>query len=100
MSRGPEDPGVPVVPVAIGATLLGGALFALQSRLNGELADRAGSALWAAVLSFGSGLVVVAALVAALPAGRRWRSASAWSGRWWWRTCCGASRRRCPGWRA
>jgi transporter family-2 protein len=57
--------------VALAATLAGGMLFALQGRLNGELGDRAGSALWAALVSFGSGLAVVGALVAALPASRR-----------------------------
>ena len=30
------------------------------------------------------------------PAGRRWRSGSAWSGRWWWRTCCAASANALP----
>jgi transporter family-2 protein len=74
--------------VALAATLAGGVLFALQGRLNGELADRAGSALWAALVSFGSGLVVVGALVVALPASRRAvRPALAHRLPWW--TYCG-----------
>lgn len=55
----------------LGLALTGGALFALQSRVNGELAARAGSALWAAVVSFGSGLVVLCVLVPAVPPLRR-----------------------------
>jgi bacterial/archaeal transporter family-2 protein len=57
--------------LAAPAALAGGVFFAAQGRVNAELADRAGSALWAALVSFGSGLVVIAALVAALPATRR-----------------------------
>jgi transporter family-2 protein len=79
------------VLVAVGATLLGGALFALQGRLNGELADRAGSALWAALVSFGSGLVVIAALVAALPAGRRAVGRALAHRLPWWTYCGGLS---------
>jgi transporter family-2 protein len=50
-----------------GLAFAGGAVFALQTRVNGELASESGSAVWAALVSFGSGLVLVAALVLAVP---------------------------------
>ena len=63
---------------------VGGAVFGLQTRVNGELADRVGSALWAALISFGSGLVVLLVVVAAVP---RLRQAAARAIRdrlpWW-----------------
>lgn len=54
-----------------GVAFAGGALFGLQTRVNGELAERAGSPLWAALVSFGSGLVVLLVVVAAVPRLRR-----------------------------
>ncbi|MGI6877828.1 DMT family transporter [Microbacterium sp. gxy059] len=54
----------------IGAYLVG-ALTALQARLNGDLGAGLDDAFLAAVISFGSGLVIVAALSALLPAGRQ-----------------------------
>jgi bacterial/archaeal transporter family-2 protein len=56
---------------AAGVAFAGGALFGLQTRVNGELAARAGSPLWAALVSFGSGLVVLLVVVAAVPRLRR-----------------------------
>ncbi len=56
---------------AAGVAFVGGALFGLQTRVNGELAERAGSPLWAALVSFGSGLVVLLVVVAAVPRLRR-----------------------------
>ncbi|MFB9907171.1 DMT family transporter [Allokutzneria oryzae] len=53
------------------AALGTGVLLAVQSRINGELADRLGDGVTAALISFGSGLVVLLALVLALPVGRR-----------------------------
>ncbi|MCP3798772.1 DMT family transporter [Allokutzneria sp. A3M-2-11 16] len=53
------------------AALGTGMLLAVQSRINGELADRMGDGLTAALISFGSGLLVLLVLVLALPAGRR-----------------------------
>jgi transporter family-2 protein len=50
---------------------VGGAVFGLQTRVNGELAERAGSALWAALVSFGSGLLVLAVVIALVPRLRR-----------------------------
>jgi bacterial/archaeal transporter family-2 protein len=69
---------------AVGIAFAGGAVFALQTRVNGELGDRAGSPFWAALVSFGSGLIVLAVVVAAVP---RLRAAAARAGRhrlpWW-----------------
>jgi transporter family-2 protein len=55
-----------VVPVAV----LSGTLVAVQSRLNGSLRLALGDALLAAVVSFGIGLVIVAALVLSRPQAR------------------------------
>jgi bacterial/archaeal transporter family-2 protein len=57
--------------LGIGLAVLGGFGVALQSRINGELAHRLGDSLLAAVISFGSGLVLVATVVLVVPAGRR-----------------------------
>ncbi|GAA3644331.1 DMT family transporter [Microbacterium awajiense] len=54
----------------IGAVVVG-ILTALQARVNGQLGLRLDSGLVAAVISFGSGLVILIVLSAALPAGRR-----------------------------
>lgn len=51
--------------------MLVGILTALQARINGQLGARLGDGFVAAVISFGSGLVVLIVLSAALPAGRR-----------------------------
>jgi transporter family-2 protein len=87
----PDAGAGPPLPAALTATVLGGALFALQGRLNGELGDRSGSALWAALVSFGSGLVLVAALVAARPAGRRAVRLGRANRLPWWTYCGGLS---------
>jgi transporter family-2 protein len=60
---------------ALTAAVLSGALVAAQQRLNGQLGVELHDALLAAVVSFGTGLVVVAAAVAARPAARRALSA-------------------------
>lgn len=55
--------------------LAGGALVAVQARINGELGDRLGDGLrsgaLAATISFGSGLVLLTLLVLAAPSVRR-----------------------------
>ena len=56
---------------AAAATFAGGAVFALQTRVNGELGSRSGAAVWAALVSFGSGLLLLAALIPLLPPVRR-----------------------------
>jgi transporter family-2 protein len=48
-----------------------GVALATQSRINSELAVRLGDGIAAAVVSFGSGLLLLAALVPALPSERR-----------------------------
>ena len=59
--------------VALSAAVAGGALVALQARVNGQLAQDLHDSLLAAVVSFGSGLVVVAAVVLARrPARQAW----------------------------
>ena len=56
---------------ALAVVVASGALVALQARVNGELGVRLDDALLAAVVSFGTGLVVVAAVVLARP--EAWR---------------------------
>lgn len=48
-----------------------GILTAVQARINGQLGVRIGDGFAAAVISFGSGLVLLVVLSAALPQGRR-----------------------------
>ncbi|AOS65683.1 DMT family transporter [Actinoalloteichus hymeniacidonis] len=58
------------VPALIAAVVSGSAV-AVQSRINGELAQRVGSGFTAALISFGVGLVIIAVLVLVLPRSRR-----------------------------
>ncbi|MEV4757653.1 DMT family transporter [Micromonospora sp. NPDC049559] len=51
--------------------MVAGGAVAVQSHINGELGVRLGDGIAAAVVSFGLGLVILAALVPATPAGRR-----------------------------
>ena len=59
---------------AVPLMLLAGAIVAVQSQVNGRLADELGSGasagLAAAVVSFGSGLVLLAVIVLAVPSAR------------------------------
>lgn len=57
--------------VAIALTVVSGGLVALQSRVNGQLARALDDYSVAAVISFGSGLVLLLVLAAAWPGGRR-----------------------------
>ena len=90
MTRTAPDTRAPVrrhhLPVGLALTLVvaGGALSAGQSRINAELGARVSSSLVAALISFGSGLVVVVALVLARPAGRRALSRWGTYGLRWW----------------
>lgn len=59
------------LPLAIGLALLCGAGIAVQSRVNGGLGTGLGSGSVAGLLSFASGLVVIAAIAAIAPTGRR-----------------------------
>lgn len=56
---------------ALGGAVLVGILTALQARVNGQLGARIDDGLVAAVISFGSGLVILILLSIALPVGRR-----------------------------
>jgi transporter family-2 protein len=56
--------------VPLTAALVSGALVALQQRLNGDLGQSLDAPLLAAVVSFGSGLAVVAAVLLARPSSR------------------------------
>ncbi|MBN9178849.1 MAG: DMT family transporter [Microbacterium sp.] len=57
--------------VAIAGAVAVGVLTALQARVNGQLGRQLDDGFVAAVVSFGSGLVVLVMLSAALPSGRR-----------------------------
>ena len=57
--------------LALGGAVMVGVLTALQARINGQLGLRLDDGLVAAVVSFGSGLVILIVLSAALPGGRR-----------------------------
>jgi transporter family-2 protein len=57
--------------VAIPLALFCGVGVAVQSRINGEFAQQLGSSTVAALVSFGSGLVVLIVIVALSPTGRR-----------------------------
>lgn len=57
--------------LALSVAVVSGALVALQQRINGQLGVDLRDAMLAALVSFGTGLVVVVAVVAARPAARR-----------------------------
>ncbi|MBP2476283.1 transporter family-2 protein [Crossiella equi] len=78
MTRTLTRPAPPAAPAPARTKVLGllaavgvGTLIAVQSRINGELGQRMHDGTGAAVVSFGSGLLVLFVLVAALPSGRR-----------------------------
>lgn len=56
--------------IALGGAVLVGVLTAVQARINGSLGLAIGDGLTAAVISFGSGLVILVVLVAVLKEGR------------------------------
>jgi transporter family-2 protein len=57
--------------LGVGVGVVAGVTVAVQSRINGELGVRLGDGIAAAVVSFGVGLLLLTAVVPALPAGRR-----------------------------
>jgi transporter family-2 protein len=57
--------------IGIGGAAFIGVLTAVQARINGQLGVRIGDGFAAAVISFGSGLIVLIVLSLALPQGRR-----------------------------
>lgn len=62
-------PGHPVLLPLAGAAIIG-SLTAVQARINGQLGLRLDDGFVAAAISFGSGLVILVVLSAALPGGR------------------------------
>ncbi|WOF24695.1 DMT family transporter [Microbacterium betulae] len=74
--------------VGVGGAVAVGALTAVQARVNGQLGLALDAGLVAAVVSFGSGFLILVVLSAALPAGRRGLSSLATALRerrlpWW-----------------
>jgi transporter family-2 protein len=59
------------VAFATAAAFVSGAMVALQSRINGQLSGELGDGFVTAFVSFGSGLVLLAVIVAIAPTGRR-----------------------------
>ena len=57
--------------IAVAGAALCGGLVATQSRINGELGDELGDGYLAALISFGSGFVIMAVVALAVPATRR-----------------------------
>jgi len=81
--------------IALGGAALVGVLTAVQARINGQLGVRLGDGLVAAAISFGSGLLILIVLSAALPSGRRGFTALATGVRSrripWWMLAGGAA---------
>lgn len=59
------------VALAVAGAVICGALVATQSRINGQLGKEVGDGYLAALISFGSGLVVMAIVAALVPSVRR-----------------------------
>jgi len=57
--------------IGIAAAFVGGFGAAIQARINGALGDRLHNGVAAAVISFGTGLILLTVAVAVSPAGRR-----------------------------
>ena len=66
----PAAAGTRSTRLALSAAVASGALVALQQRVNGELKTELGDALLTALVSFGTGLVAVVAVVLARPSAR------------------------------
>ena len=66
----PETPRLPVW-VALGGAAAIGVMTAVQARVNGQLGVRLEDGLVAALISFGSGLLILTVASLVLPAGRR-----------------------------
>ena len=60
-----------VLVVSVSVAVISGALTALQTRVNSQLAIESGDGFVTALISFGSGLVILTAVVLVLPSGRR-----------------------------
>jgi transporter family-2 protein len=71
----PSAPGRTVSRTKLGLsviiTVVSGALAALQARINGQLGSELGDGFLAALISFGSGLVILSVVIVLVPSGRR-----------------------------
>lgn len=65
-----QHPSRVVIVISVLGAIACGALVAVQSRINGDLAVRSSDQLFAAVMSFGVGLVLVAAIAISRRSGR------------------------------
>src|SRR5262245_52511271 len=94
MTGADERARLPTWLVLAGAGLVG-VLTAVQARINGQLGLRLDDGLVAAIISFGSGLVILIVLSAILPSGRRGFAALARGMRGrtipWWMLAGGAA---------
>ncbi|WP_439565662.1 DMT family transporter [Microcella sp.] len=66
----PERPSRVRTVIAVGATVLAGVGVAVQSRVNGELGQRLDDGFTAALISFGSGWLILLVVLAVSPRGR------------------------------
>jgi len=66
----PEPHSRGATALAVAATVLAGVLVATQHRINGELGVRLGDGFTAALISFGSGWLILMAILAFSPRGR------------------------------
>ncbi|MEP6479581.1 MAG: DMT family transporter [Rhodoglobus sp.] len=71
MSSVPAARSAAVIRFAVAASVLFGVGVATQSRINGELARQLDDGYVAALISFGSGLVILCVAMAIMPSGRR-----------------------------
>ena len=67
----PHNPSRLAVAIAVACAVVFGAGVATQSRINGELGRALGDGYLAAVISFGSGLAILAVAMLVMPSGRR-----------------------------
>jgi len=67
----PHTPSRLAVAIAVACAVVFGAGVAVQSRINGDLGRALGDGYLAAVISFGSGLAILAIAMLVMPSGRR-----------------------------
>ncbi|WP_256728847.1 DMT family transporter [Microbacterium oleivorans] len=65
-----DTPRAHALAAAVAGAVLVGVLTAVQARINGALGAAVGDGLVAAVISFGSGLILIVAITVAVPSGR------------------------------
>lgn len=69
-SSAPSHPSRLLLIAAVGIAVISGALTALQTRVNSQLALELGDGVLSSVISFGSGLIILAIIVLVAPTGR------------------------------